>query len=133
MSIAGCYNYLGDICRQQGNYEKALEYYSTAVAKGTGKVVTNGLGQFYSSIGQIFYLEKKVDKAEEYLEKAISCLKGHGYLWGLERAQAYMAMVKRDEKKADEAKAYYMESKKISEKIENPTTMKLLEEMEGTI
>ncbi len=133
MSIAACYNYLGDICRQQENYEKALEYYRTAVEKGTGKVITNGLGQFYSNIGQIYHLEKNLEKAEEYLEKAISCLKSHGYLWGLERTEAYMAMVKRDSGKMDEAKEHYLESWKISEKIKNPTTLKLLKEMEGTI
>lgn len=133
MSIAACYNYLGDICRQQGEYDRALEYYRTAVERGTGKVVTNGLGQFYSNMGQIFYLQKKEAEAEEYLEKAISCFKSHGYLWGLERAQAYMALTLRDRGKLKEAGVHYRESRKITEKIKNPTTRKLLEDMEKTL
>ena len=51
MSIAACYNYIGDACRATGDYQSALSYYKIAIEKGTGKVVTNGLGQFYSNAG----------------------------------------------------------------------------------
>ena len=56
MSIAACYNYIGDVCRATGDYQSALSYYKIAIDKGTGKVVTNGMGQFYSNAGQIYYL-----------------------------------------------------------------------------
>lgn len=130
MSIAACYGYLGDLSRIQGNFEQAVSYYNTAVEMGTGKVVTNGLGQFYSSVGQIYYLQGNYEEAKEYLEKAVSCLKPHGYYWGLERAQAYLAMLYWKQDRKEEARACYEESRKISEKIKNPTTMKLLKEIE---
>ena len=67
--------------------------------------MTNGLGQFYSGMGQIFYLQNKDKEARQYLEKAISCLKRHGYYWGLERAQIYMAMLLKRQNCQDEAEA----------------------------
>ena len=93
MGIAACHGYLGDMKRIQGDLEAALACYQKAVELGSGKVITNGMGQFYSGLGQIYYLQGKEAQAEEYLEKAVSCLKRHGYYWGLERAEAYMAML----------------------------------------
>lgn len=130
MSIAACQGYLGDLSRCQGDLEMAAVYYERAIEMGQGKVVTNGLGQFYSGMGQIFYLQNKDKEARQYLEKAISCLKRHGYYWGLERAQIYMAMLLKRQNSFEEAKAYYKESRQISEKIKNPTTMELLRKFE---
>ena len=104
-----------------------------AIELGTGKVVTNGLGQFYSNMGQVLYLEKQYVQAEEYLEKAVSCLKSHGYYWGLERALAYRAMLLWETGKQEEAKLCYEESSKISEKIKNPTTISILQQVENYI
>ena len=113
--------------------EAAVVCYTKAVEMGTGKVITNGLGQFYSGLGQIFYLQQQDKLAEEYLEKAVSCLKRHGYYWGLERAEAYMAMLLWRENRKEEARDYYRDSKELSDKIKNPTTMRLLEEIQSYI
>ena len=133
MSIAACQGYLGDLSRAKGDFEKAREYYQAAIEMGTGKVVTNGLGQFYSNMGQVLYLEKQYELADEYLEKAVSCLKRHGYYWGLERALAYRAMLLWETGKQEEAKLCYEESSRISEKIKNPTTVSILKQVEKYI
>ena len=133
MGIAACHGYLGDMKRIQGDLEAALACYQKAVELGSGKVITNGMGQFYSGLGQIYYLQGKEAQAEEYLEKAVSCLKRHGYYWGLERAEAYMAMLLWNEGRKEEAKAFYQDSLKLSEKIKNPTTMGLLKEIHAYI
>lgn len=130
MSIAACQGYLGDLYRARGDFDKAREFYQSAIELGTGKVVTNGLGQFYSNMGQVLYLENQYEKAEEYLEKAVSCLKGHGYYWGLERALAYRAMLLWETGEKDKAKTCYEESWEISRKIKNPTTIGILKKME---
>lgn len=133
MSIAACQGYLGDLYRAKGDFQKAREYYQKAIELGTGKVVTNGLGQFYSNMGQVLYLEKQYEMAGEYLEKAVSCLKRHGYYWGLERALAYRAMLLWETGKTEEAKISYTESREISEKIKNPTTIDILKKIEAHI
>ena len=133
MSMAACQGYLGDLSRARGDFKKARECYQAAIELGTGKVVTNGLGQFYSNMGQVLYLEKQYVQAEEYLEKAVSCLKSHGYYWGLERALAYRAMLLWETGKQEEAKLCYEESSKISEKIKNPTTISILQQVENYI
>lgn len=128
-SIAACYGYLGDLCRVQEDYEQAASYYNTAIKLGNGKIVTNGLGQLYSGLGQILYLNREVKKAEEYLQKAVSCLKEHGYYWGLERALAYLSMLLWKQGRKQEAKECFEESSRISQKIKNPSTIKLLEDI----
>ena len=130
MSIAACQGYLGDLYRARGDFGKAREFYQSAIELGTGKVVTNGLGQFYSNMGQVLYLEKQYAEAEQYLEKAVSCLKGHGYYWGLERALAYRAMLLWETGEKEQAKTCYEESREISMKIKNPTTIEILKKME---
>ena len=131
MSIAACYNYIGDACRATGDYQSALSYYKIAIEKGTGKVVTNGLGQFYSNAGQIYYLLGKIKLAQEYLEQAVACFERHGYYWGLERAEAYMALVLLEKGEAEEARKHYKKGVQLSEKMNNPTTVKVLKEIKN--
>ena len=131
MSIAACYNYIGDVCRATGDYQSALSYYKIAIDKGTGKVVTNGMGQFYSNAGQIYYLLGKYKQAREYLEKAVACFERHGYYWGLERAEAYMALVLLEMNEREEAKKHYEKSMQLSDKMNNPTTVGVLREVKS--
>ena len=131
MSIAACYNYIGDACRATGDYQSALSYYKIAIEKGTGKVVTNGLGQFYSNAGQIYYLLGKIKLAQEYLEQAVACFERHGYYWGLERAEAYMALVLLEKGEAEEARKHYKKGVQLSQKMNNPTTVKVLKEIKN--
>ena len=131
MSIAACYNYIGDACRATGDYQSALSYYKIAIEKGTGKVVTNGLGQFYSNAGQIYYLLGKIKAAREYLEQAIACFERHGYYWGLERAEAYMALVLLEQGETEQAERHYKKGVQLSEKMNNPTTVKVLKEIKN--
>ena len=130
MSVAACYGYLGDLYREKREWEQAADYYKTAIQMAEGMVATNGLGQFYSGFGQLRYLEGKDKEALEYLEKAVECLKGNGYDWGLERAYAYLALVLERQGNQEKAKAAYLESRRISDKIKNPTTEELLNEIE---
>lgn len=130
MSVAACYGYLGDLYREKEEWEQAEDYYKTAIQMVAGMVATNGLGQFYSGLGQLYFLEGKDKEAREYLERAVECLKGNGYDWGLERTYAYLALVLERQGSREAAKAAYLESRKISDKIKNPTTEKLLKEIE---
>lgn len=129
MSIAACYGYIGDTCRAMGDLQSSLSYYKIAIEKGSGKVVTNGLGQFYSGAGQVYYLQGRYREAREYLEKAVACFERYGYYWGLERAEAYLALVLFEKGDVSGAREHYHKSVKLSEKINNPTTIRVLKEM----
>ena len=94
-------------------------------------MVTNGLGQFYSNAGQIYYLLGKIKLAQEYLEQAVACFERHGYYWGLERAEAYMALVLLEKGEAEEARKHYKKGVQLSQKMNNPTTVKVLKEIKN--
>ena len=62
ISIAACYGYLGDLYREQGKLEQAAEYYEKALETGKDKVMTNGLGQFYSDLDRYGFFRKTMKK-----------------------------------------------------------------------
>lgn len=129
ISIAACYGYLGDLYREQGKLEQAAEYYEKALDTGKDKVMTNGLGQFYSGLGQVRLLQENYEEGEKYLLQAVECLKRHGYYWGREKAEACLAILLLKKGKTEEARKYYEESRRISEKMKNPSTEQLLQEI----
>ena len=129
ISIAACYGYLGDLYREQGKLEQAAEYYEKALETGKDKVMTNGLGQFYSGLGQVRLLQENYEEGEKYLLQAVECLKHHGYYWGREKAEACLAILLLKKGKTEEARKYYEESRRISEKMKNPSTEQLLQEI----
>ena len=55
--------------------------------------MTNGLGQFYSGLGQVRLLQENYEEGEKYLLQAVECLKRHGYYWGREKAEACLAIL----------------------------------------
>ena len=91
---------------------------------------TNGIGQVYSNIGPVMYWEGRYEEAGNYLEKARDCLEKNGYRWGLERAETYLAMTCLKTGKREEARRHYEKGRELSEKIGNPTTERLLGEVE---
>ena len=129
ISIAACYGYLGDLYREQGKLEQAAEYYEKALETGKDKVMTNGLGQFYSGLGQVRFLQGNYEEGEKYLLQAVECLKRHGYYWGREKAEACLAILLLKKGRIEEARKYYEESRRISEKMKNPSTEQLLQEI----
>lgn len=131
--IAACYNYMGDIYRLQGRYEEALPYYNKALEEGMGMQVTNGMGQVYSNIGQIMYSLGNYKQACLNLNKAKERLEHNGYRWGLERVEVYMAMSCLKTGKKGDAMEHYEKSSLLSEKIANPTTIRLLEDVKKVL
>lgn len=124
--IAACYNYIGDIYKLQERFEDALVYYLKALDEGKGVENTNGVGQFYSNIGQIKYYLGDFSGAKDYLEKAKEKLERNGYRWGLERAEAYLALTYLAIGKQEEALFHYEKSRQLSAQIDNPTTNDIL-------
>lgn len=129
MNIAACYNYMGDICSYQKDYQAAYEYYCTAIETNTEKVITNGLAQFYSNAGQMLYIMGRYEEARQQLEKAISFFQQYGYRWGLGNAQAFMALLELHDGNRKEAAKQYEQAKATAKAMQNPETNRLLEQV----
>ena len=61
----------------------------------------------------------------------MACFERHGYYWGLERAEAYMALVLLEKGETEEARKHYKKGVQLSEKMNNPTTVKVLKEIKN--
>lgn len=129
-SIAACYDYEGDIYRNQGQYDEALHYYMEAIRLGQDPVTTNGMAQIHSNVGQVRYLQKRYGESYIYLDRARETLERSGYRWGLERTEIYLAMLCLDTGKPEEARMHFAHGKLLSEKIRNPQTEELVRKVE---
>ncbi len=82
--ISLCYNNIGNINREQGNYEKAISYYfkslkitenilSIAIKSGNVEKIMEqkmSLSKCFNSIGTVHYFQSNFDKAIEYYKKS---------------------------------------------------------------
>lgn len=85
--IAGLYNYLGVIRRNQGNYTSALEYYFSALKYAESINNTKETAYALNNIGGIYNRQKKYDEAIDFVKKAIDKFKELDDIRGL--AYAY--------------------------------------------
>ncbi|MGB5824192.1 MAG: tetratricopeptide repeat protein [Proteocatella sp.] len=127
LSIAACYNYLGQICKTLGNNEEACSYFNKAIEISNNKYRANGLGIFYSNVGQTLYEMGKFEEAKENIYKSIRCFKRNNSLWGREIAEAYAALLDLQDNNTESAISHYEIAKKISSTISNPATAALVE------
>ena len=71
-SLGSSYNNIGIICKNQGNYEKALEYYSKSLAIKEELSDKKGMGDSYNNIGIIYENQDNYEKALEYHSKSLA-------------------------------------------------------------
>lgn len=126
MNIAACYGYIGDIRMEQGKLQEAYDCYCSAIETNMEKVVTNGLGQFYSHAGRALDLMGRFDEARTLLEKALECFYRHSYFWGLGRAEITMAQLELHCGRPQQAQAHFERACRTEERIANPTTLRMI-------
>ncbi len=93
MGAAACYNYLGEIHREQGLLQQACEDYRKGLLNSRGAEGTNGTGQLHANLGQVLLDLGQKEEAREHLNQAISCFSHNDYRWGWDRAEAALAQL----------------------------------------
>ena len=133
LSLAACYNYLGQMNKYIKNYEKAYEYFLKSIEICNKNYITNGLGIFYSNAGQVLYELDKYDEAYKYLSESIEYFIKNNALWGRDIAECYITLleIKRGNKK--EALEHFTIANDLGKKIANPMTLDLISKLEKMI
>ena len=93
VGLIACYNYRGEICMKQGDWETAHTYISKALASSHASQPTAGLGMSYTNMGIILYRLDNYDKASEYFDKARGCFQNLSIQWGRAKEEAYSALL----------------------------------------
>lgn len=130
---AACLGYIGDSMKKRGRFSEAVAFYEQAMALVEKNPRINGLGQFYAGAGQALYMAGNTEKAREYLEMAEKRLKENGCIWGLERVEALLCLISLSEKDLKTAESRFYEGVRLSEKIRNPQTQKILAEAQQSL
>jgi DNA-binding SARP family transcriptional activator/predicted ATPase len=133
LSIAGAYNYIGEIRRHDMKFSSALKYYDKAIAACEGKNTLTGLTVFYANAGQAAFEMGDYLSAAQYFDKA---LKTYDYLessWGRSIAEGYMALLKVKEGDFNKALNHLKRADYFSEKMKSPHEMGIIYRVKAEI
>ncbi len=133
LSLAACYNYLGQMNKYTENYEDAYKYFLKSIEICNKNYITNGLGIFYSNAGQVLYQLKNYDKAYEYLSEAINYFIKNNALWGRDIAECYLTLLEIKKGSRQDALKHFEIAKELGKKIANPMTLDLIEKISSEI
>ena len=127
VGLIACYNYRGEICMKQGDWETAHTYISKALASSHASQPTAGLGMSYTNMGIILYRLDNYDKASEYFDKARGCFQNLSIQWGRAKEEAYSALLELKLGKSKSALARYKAACKYADKDYSPNTLLMLQ------
>jgi pentatricopeptide repeat protein len=133
LSIAGAYNYIGEIRRQDMRYSSALEYYDKAIEICEGKSTLTGLTIFYSNAGQAAFELGDYDISRQYFSKAIKIFNEIDSIWGRSIAEGYLALLKVKQSNLAEALDHLKMADFYSEKIQNPRELGIVYRIKAEI
>ncbi|MFH1321230.1 MAG: tetratricopeptide repeat protein [Bacteroidota bacterium] len=115
--IARSYDNMGNIHKNQGNYDKALEYYLKSLKimeeANDKRGRTNSLG----NIGVIYYYQKNYDKALDYFIQTLNYYKEMNDKGGLGRSLDLIGVIYKHNGEYNKAIKYHRQSLEIREEI----------------
>lgn len=120
LSIAACYNYLGEVKRFQGDFSTALMYYTKALDICREKNVYHSYGFLLTCTGQAFMDMGEMEKAREFFAEAITYYDRTDLPWRRAIAEAYLAKLKADDGRLEEAAKHLKRAESFAAKVKNP-------------
>ncbi|MCT8976769.1 AAA family ATPase [Clostridium sp. CX1] len=93
LSIAACYNYIGDIRKKTKRFSEALNFYNKAIKICEEKNVWTSLALFYANAGETAFYINNYKMAKNYFENALNNYKQFDFTWGRSIAEAFMALI----------------------------------------
>lgn len=117
--IADILNVVGNIHRDQDNYEKALDCFqqSLKIREKTGD--KRGIAACLNGIGIVYYYQGNYDKTLEYFLKSLEIEKELGNERGLASSLNNIGVVYQDQGSLDEALSYYNQSLGIRKELQD--------------
>ena len=124
LGVASVLNNLGIIHKEQGNFDKALEYFSRSLAIKKEKNNSIGVAITLENMGVIHFEGKRLDTAKVFFEEAIQMYQkiendngSERHLLGIASVLTNKGKVQKEEGQFHEALTSYNESKEIAVKF----------------
>lgn len=133
LSIAACFNYIGEINRREKSYIKAIECFEQAIKLCEQKNILVGLQVFYTNAGRAAFDMEDYPKAKVYIVKALDYCKHCNFLGSQSIANGIMCMVYITEGEYDAALDSFTKAYDYAGRYKNDDIYKLLNDIKSRI
>lgn len=129
VNISACYNYLGQMNKDIGNFKEAFDFFMKAINICNENSILKGLEIFYSNAGQALYHMGKYEEAQIHIQKSLEYFERFNSIWGRDFAECYAALVEIKNKNYRQAKLHIINAEEYAKKINNPKSIDLTEKI----
>lgn len=126
LNIAACYNNIGQIRKEQGNFEEALRYYEKAISICKEKNLWISVSLFKTNAGVACYHVKNFTKSKEYLQSALVIYNKLAYNHSQPIAEIYMCLLLLKEKDYQSALNYLQAADEHAQVLRKPSELSSL-------
>ncbi len=127
VNISACFNYLGQMNKDSGNNEEALDYFMKAINICNENSVVKGLEIFYSNAAQALYNLGRYPEAESYINKSLGFFDKFNAIWGRDFAECCASLIEIQKDNYDSAKHHAEKAYDLAKKLNNPKSLRLAE------
>ena len=129
VNISACYNYLGQMNKDLGNFKEAFDYFSMAIRICIENSMSKGLEIFYSNAGQALYNMGKFEEASNYINNSIEYFERFNVFWGRDFAECYASLIAIKKEDYENGKSHYKKAEEYANKLNNPKAILLASEI----
>ncbi|MGB4437679.1 MAG: BTAD domain-containing putative transcriptional regulator [Sedimentibacter sp.] len=123
INISACYNYLGQMNKDLGNYEEAYNYFIKAINICLDNSMFKGMEIFYSNAGQTLFTMGKYKEAEIFINKSIEYFDKYNVIWGRDFTECFIALIEIRKENYENAKIHSNKAYEFSKKLNNPKSL----------
>ncbi|WP_217588615.1 AAA family ATPase [Lentibacillus saliphilus] len=120
LSIAACYNDIGVIRKEEGNFSEALYYFERAIAICQEKNLWISISLFHTNAGVTCYYDKNFAEAKAHIERALVIYNKLAFNLNQPLAEIYMCLLLLREKDYKTALYYLKEAEAHAHILKNP-------------
>jgi DNA-binding SARP family transcriptional activator len=129
VNISACYNYLGQMNKDLGNFKEAFDFFMKAINICNENSVLKGLEIFYSNAGQALYHMGKYDEAKKHINTSLEYFERFNSIWGRDFAECYAALIEIKNENLNLAQLHIKNAEEYANKLNNPKSIDLTEKI----
>lgn len=129
VNISACYNYLGQMNKDLGNFKEAFDFFMKAINICNENSVLKGLEIFYSNAGQALYHMGKYDEAKKHINTSLEYFERFNSIWGRDFAECYAAKIEIKNENLKTAQLHIKNAEEYAKKLNNPKSIDLTEKI----
>ncbi len=129
VNISACYNYLGQMNKDLGNFKEAFDFFMKAINICNENSVLKGLEIFYSNAGQTLYHMGKYDEAKNHISTSLEYFERFNSIWGRDFAECYAALIEIKNENLKGAHLHIKNAEEYANKLNNPKSIALSSEI----